>query len=183
MSRHLTRTSRARWLARAGALLVPLVAMGCTASDDEPVGGELLAQVETAEIDDRSHVEGSVDYDSVPPLGGPHAPVWANCGFYEQALPNELAVHSMEHGAVWIAYPEDGDVDTERLRELTVGQPDVLVGPSPDVDTVTATAWGAQLEVDDADDPALSAFIEAYVRGPNTPEPGAPCSGGVGEPS
>lgn len=184
MSRHVPRTSRSRWQGPVAVLLMPLAAMGCTASDDETADGDLLSQVVTAEVDDRSHVEGPVDYDRVPPLGGPHAPVWANCGFYtDQVVPAELAVHSMEHGAVWIAYPEDGDVDTERLRELTIGQPDVLVGPSPDVDTVTATAWGAQLDVDGADDPALAAFIETYVRGPDTPEPGAPCSGGAGEPS
>lgn len=69
----------------------------------------------TAEVDDRSHVDGPVGYNRVAPLGGPHAPAWANCGFYaDQGVPAELAVNSMEHGAVWIAYPEDGDVDTER---------------------------------------------------------------------
>ena len=184
MSRDLPRTSRTRWLELVAVLLVPLAAVGCTTGDGEPADGDLLAQVVTADIDDRSHVDGPVDYDQLPPLGGPHAPVWANCGFYpEQVVPAEFAVHSMEHGAVWIAYPEDGDVDVERLRELTTGQPDLLVAPSPDVDAVTATAWGAQLEVDGVDDPALPAFVEAYVRGPNTPEPGAPCSGGVGEPS
>lgn len=181
MPRHLPK-SRFHWV--VVVLLVSLFTAACTANGQEPAAEDLLGQVVTAEIDDRSHVEGAVDYDRVPPLGGPHAPVWANCGFYlGQVVPPELAVHSMEHGAVWIAYPDGGDVDTERLREFTVGQPDVLVAPSTAVSGVVATAWGAQLEVGSADDPALAAFIESYVRGPNTPEPGAPCSGGVGEPS
>lgn len=164
---------------------VAVVTAGCSTGVDDAQGSgvELLDEVETVQIDDRSHVDGEVDYDRVPPLGGAHAPAWANCGFYEgQVVPSEFAVHSMEHGAVWVAYPESGDVDIDALRELTVGQPDVLVSPSPDVDGLVATAWGAQLAVEGPDDPALAAFIESYVRGPETPEPGAPCSGGVGEP-
>lgn len=181
--RRRTRHRRPLWLL--------LVVTGSVVTGCGPSGGEgqtsdsgLLDAVESVQVDDRSHVDGPVDYDRVPPLGGPHASVWANCGFYEgQFVPYELAVHSMEHGAVWVAYPESGSVDIDALRELTTGQPDVLVSPSPDVDGLVATAWGAQLEVDGPDDPALAAFIERYVRGPETPEPGAPCSGGAGEPS
>lgn len=163
-----------------------VAATACSSSGQEASTSDdgLLESVRTTEIEDRSHVEGRVDYDEVPPLGGPHAPSWANCGVYtEQAVPSEFAVHSMEHGAVWITYPQDGDVDVEALRDLVVGQSHVLVSPSPKVDELTATAWGAQLVLDGVDDPALPAFIEAYVQGPQTPEPGAPCSGGVGEPA
>lgn len=174
------------------AMMVLLAATACGSGGDatspadeaSPADDALLDEVRTAEIEDRSHVEGSVDYDEVPPLGGPHNPAWANCGVYmDQVVPTEFAVHSMEHGAVWIAYPEGGDVDVEALRDLAVGQSHVLVSPSPEVEDLTATAWGAQLVLDGADDPALLAFIEAYVQGPQTPEPGAPCSGGVGEPA
>ncbi|HET9972943.1 MAG TPA: DUF3105 domain-containing protein [Streptosporangiaceae bacterium] len=27
-----------------------------------------------------------------------------NCGIYDQPVPNERAVHNMEHGAIWITY-------------------------------------------------------------------------------
>lgn len=165
-------------------VLGPMVA-GCSQSGDEgTIDDAALDGVRTVEIDDASHVDGPVDYEEVPPLGGPHNPGWANCGFYgDQVVPNEFAVHSMEHGAVWITYPEGASIDTGALQELTVGQSHVLVSPSQDAEQLTATAWGVQLELDGVDDPALPAFIEAYVQGPQTPEPGAPCSGGVGEPS
>ena len=42
--------------------------------------------------------------------------------------------------------------------------------PSP----VVLSAWGRQLGVDSAADPAVAAFVRAFSQGPQTPEPGAP---------
>jgi hypothetical protein len=50
--------------------------------------------------------------------------------------------------------------------------------PSP----VVASAWGKQLRLDGAGDPRLERFVSAFQQGPQTPEPGAACTGGVGEP-
>jgi hypothetical protein len=44
------------------------------------------------------------------------------------------------------------------------------------------SAWGHQLSVDSAADPRVEEFITAYVQGPQTPEPGAPCTGGLTAP-
>jgi hypothetical protein len=56
---------------------------------------------------DREHVDGNVDYPTDPPIGGDYNEVWANCKFYAEVIPNENAVHSLEHGAVWVAYSPD----------------------------------------------------------------------------
>jgi hypothetical protein len=42
---------------------------------------------------------------------------------------------------------------------------------------VVASAWGKQLRLKSVDDPKLQEFIRAYRKGPQTPEPGAPCTG------
>jgi hypothetical protein len=47
---------------------------------------------------------------------------------------------------------------------------------------VVASAWGKQLRVTTANDPALANFVRVYQAGPQTPEPGAPCTVGVGRP-
>jgi hypothetical protein len=47
---------------------------------------------------------------------------------------------------------------------------------------VVASAWDKQLRVDSAKDPRLEQFISAYQQGSQTPERGAACSSGVGEP-
>ncbi|MCA1688251.1 MAG: DUF3105 domain-containing protein, partial [Actinobacteria bacterium] len=64
-----------------------------------------------------AHTEADVDYAQTPPAGGEHNPVWQNCGFYEEPVRDELAVHSLEHGAVWITYlPDLPQDEIERLR-------------------------------------------------------------------
>lgn len=132
----------------------------------------------------RNHTGEPVSYPQTPPVGGPHNPVWQNCGFYSEPVRNENAVHSMEHGAVWITYRPDlpgGQVET--LRDLAQGRNYVLVSPYPGLPSpVVASAWGKQLQLDSADDPRLEQFVSSYSQGPQTPEPGATCSGGVGSP-
>jgi hypothetical protein len=129
-------------------------------------------------------VPGPVSYPQTPPAGGQHNPIWQNCGIYDQPVANEQAVHSLEHGAVWITYqPDLGEGDVNQLRELVRGRSHALLSPYPDLPTpVVASAWGVQLKLDGASDPRLPFFIEKYHNGPQTPEPGAPCSGGAGEP-
>jgi hypothetical protein len=90
-------------------------------------------------------------------------------------------VHSLEHGAVWISYRPD--LPAEQVRALTDLAKDrayVLLSPNPrQAAPVDATAWGTQLALDTAGDPRLPAFVAKYTKGPQAPEPGASCTGGV----
>ncbi|AHY46970.1 Protein of unknown function (DUF3105) [Rubrobacter radiotolerans] len=131
------------------------------------------------------HTEGTVEYAQNPPAGGEHHPNWQNCGFYTQPVRNETAVHSLEHGAVWITYSPDLPADQlETIGQLATNQSYVLASPYEDLPSpIVASAWGYQLQLDSANDPALEQFLRAYVQGPQTPEPGAACTGGVGTPS
>jgi Protein of unknown function (DUF3105) len=131
------------------------------------------------------HTEGAVDYAQSPPAGGEHNPIWQNAGFYEEPVRNETAVHTLEHGAVWITYsPYLPQEDKSRIRELVSGQECVLASPYPGLDApVVASAWGKQIRLGGADDPDLERFIRAYKQGPQTPEPGAACTGGLADPA
>ena len=131
------------------------------------------------------HTEGSVNYAQTPPAGGEHNPAWQNAGFYDQPVKNENAVHTLEHGAVWITYSPNLPRDqVSELRNLSDSRDCILVSPYKGLDSpVLASAWGKQLRLDGANDPALKQFVSNYMRGPQTPEPGASCTGGVGTPS
>ena len=129
------------------------------------------------------HTGGDVDYDQTPPAGGPHNPVWQNCGYYDKPVRDESAVHSLEHGAVWITYsPDLPQKQVNELKNIAQSESYVLVSPYPDLPDntpVVASAWGKQVGLDGANDPDLESFIQAYQQGPQTPEPGAVCTGGT----
>ena len=55
-----------------------------------------------------------------------------------------------------------------------------LRGGKLSMSPVVATAWGRQLAQDSVDLPRLSAFVDTFAQGPQTPELGAPCTGGMG---
>jgi hypothetical protein len=132
----------------------------------------------------RNHVETPVKYaDSteLPPTGGSHNSAWENCGVYTQAVANEHAVHSLEHGAVWITYKPDLPADQVKvLASYASTNGYVLVSPYPGLAApITLQAWGRQLKVDSASDSRIKKFVDGYAQGPQTPEKGSACSGGT----
>lgn len=167
-----------------GALVAVLTGFGETTREipEGPRG------TSTFEVESRDHVEEPVDYSVNPPIGGDHAPVWANCGVYTTAVPPELAVHSMEHGAVWVTYPPSLGTDAEAqlqqvVKKSFVGKERfIILSPMDGIDELTLSAWGRQLRVDSADDPRVVEFLDAFAGGEQAPEPGYPCSGGIGQP-
>ncbi len=125
---------------------------------------------------DAGHREGPLTYPQVPPVGGIHNPVWVPCRFYDHAVPNEMAVHSLEHGAIWITYRPDLPQDqVDLLAALAASRKDVLVSrwdeglPSP----LVVTGWGRQLKLTEATDPRLREFVRLYAN--QGPEINAPC--------
>jgi hypothetical protein len=129
----------------------------------------------------REHTTDPVEYEQSPPVGGAHDPAWQRCLVYDAPIRNEHAVHSLEHGAVWITYrPDLPEEDRDAVVAFAEGKPYVLASPFPGLeDSVVASAWGAQLRVSDVDDPRLQDFVDRYAG--NGPEPGAPCDNGVEE--
>lgn len=127
---------------------------------------------------DRTHVQGEVSYDELPPVGGRHANVWTACNgnVYDEPVINEQAVHSLEHGAVWITYapnlPED---QIEALKNKVRGY--TFMSPFPDqISPIMLTAWGNQLALESTDDPRIDTFLRKFRQGAQTPEPGATCN-------
>ena len=149
-----------------------------------PVFAAAPAGTESVFVRSRNHVDGPVTYEESPPVGGDHAPIWQNCGFYTAPIANENAVHSMEHGAVWITYRQDlPQSDRDELRRVAYSQIHILVTPYPDLQApVVASAWGRQIRLDGVRDPRLAQFLRAFRLGSQAPERGGPCTGGVGEP-
>ncbi|MCX4749787.1 DUF3105 domain-containing protein [Kitasatospora sp. NBC_01287] len=131
----------------------------------------------------RNHVQGTVNYAMTPPVGGDHNPVWLTCmgNVYDKPVTNENAVHSLEHGAVWVTYNGKATADDiKTLSDKVKVTPYSMMSPYPtETGTITLNAWGTQLVVDSATDPRVNEFFTKYVQGPQTQEPGASCSDGA----
>lgn len=132
----------------------------------------------------RDHTEEPVEYEQSPPVGGAHSATPLTCGVHPDAVTDENAVHSLEHGAVWITYQPDLDEqDVTSLNALVLSQDDttqrhLILSPyDGQPEPVMLTAWGRQLVADGVDDPRVQEFIDQYVLGRQAPETGSPCVG------
>jgi hypothetical protein len=126
-----------------------------------------------------THVEGTVEYEQTPPAGGDHSAIWLNCGIYDQPVPDENAVHSLEHGAIWVTY-DPAAVSSDDLAALEAQFPSsyVVLSPYEGLDSpIVLSAWNTQLKIDSADDERIGEFFTAFWRSQTAPEPNALCSG------
>ncbi|MEZ4495267.1 MAG: DUF3105 domain-containing protein [Thermomicrobiales bacterium] len=126
-----------------------------------------------------SHTESPVVYDQTPPVGGAHDSVWYTCQYYDTAIRTENAVHSLEHGAIWITFDPNLPNDQKNaIKNIADEQGYILASPMEGLPApVVASSWNHQILLQDANDDDLKRFIATYKQGPDTPEPGASCSG------
>jgi len=145
------------------------------------------------------HVTTPVKYSVLPPVGGPHNPIWMNAGVYTKPVPTERAVHNLEHGAVWITY--DPNLPKAEVKQLTafvtkqtlIAEPATEVGfagesnryvdltpwasntlPTP----IVISSWGYQLRVTSPTDPRLQQFVDTFrYKQKYSPEFGGPVDG------
>ncbi|WP_244927712.1 DUF3105 domain-containing protein [Nocardioides sp. W7] len=160
----------------AGAIAVPVSLL----ADEPPPDLSEVVVVEDLRTD---HLDDDISYPTTPPIGGPHADVWLDCGAYDVPVRNENAVHDLEHGSVWITYRSGlSDDDVEVLADLL--PQNGILSPYDDLPApVVVTVWGRQLRLDGADDERLPLFIDEYAGGVTAPEPGVTCAGGIPDPT
>jgi len=159
-------------------LLLSLLPLALAACGDKGIEG-----VKTFKYEGGDHRSGSIQYAENPPAGGPHNPSWQDCGVYDQPLYDAYAVHSLEHGAVWITYrPDLGAEGVAALKQLVDGRTYTLLSPRDGLPSpVVISAWNAQLTVESPTDERLKGFLDQYEQGATAPERGAACSGGYRE--
>ncbi|MFZ5479380.1 MAG: DUF3105 domain-containing protein [Myxococcota bacterium] len=169
--------------------MAPLILLAC--ASEEPV----VEACETCDGDCEeasfpvgaaSHVEGEVDYEQVPPVGGDHAGCWATWGVHDEAVPDETWVHNLEHGGVVFLWDcADCEADVAALNEWVAAleQGSALSTPYPEMDAAfAAVSWGHRLLLGCLDLDAFQAFYDANLD--QSPEPGVrvePTCGDTGE--
>ncbi|MFP5371225.1 MAG: DUF3105 domain-containing protein, partial [Actinomycetes bacterium] len=114
---------------------------------------EEIDGITTAEYEAGQHVGTTVAYAESPPVGGEHDPVWADCTgtVYDVDIRHENAVHSLEHGAVWVTYDPDevSEEEIATLSQLVEGESGRMLSPYVGLDSpVSLQSWNHQLKVD-----------------------------------
>jgi hypothetical protein len=140
-----------------------------------------VADVKTYDYTSGQHVSTTVSYTESPPVGGPHDNEWADCTgtVYDVDIRHENAVHSLEHGAVWITYDparvSGGDLDT--LKKLVTGKQGMMMSPYAGLTSpVSLQSWNHQLFVDSVTDKRIQQYADFMVLNSTyTPEAGATC--------
>lgn len=163
------------WL--AVGLSVVLTGAGLVAAFTVPERDTPVSEVREYTIPSRNHVL-EPHWSTVPPVGGEHAPEWLQCGVYDRPVDEGLAVHALEHGAVWITH--DPTLDADDIARLAAKLPEEgILSPHPDLPgPVVVSVWGRQLVLKGASDAGLDAFLTEYADGHTAPEHRASCQGG-----
>jgi hypothetical protein len=131
----------------------------------------------------QKHVDTAISYPdegTTPPDGGEHNSVPQSCQVYTSAIAPEHAVHSLEHGAVWVTYNPDklSEKDLAELKKLVDGDPYRLMSPYPGLKSaISLQAWGEQVFVDKVSDKRVKRFLDLFTNGPQTKEKGSTCVG------
>jgi hypothetical protein len=153
-----------------------------TAENQDP--STKIPGIQVVKYEGGQHIDPNVQvaYTHSPPFGGTHDYSWAACNgvVYPNPVRSENLVHSLEHGAVWIAYnPEQvTGAALTTLQSKVQSQPYTVMSPYPGLDQpISLQSWGHQLKLSDADDPRIDQFIAALRQNQYAfPEPGASCN-------
>lgn len=132
------------------------------------------ASVGTAYPDQgRDHIvsgQPHLPYNSNPPTSGWHNPAPAPWGFYPNELPDEVLVHNLEHGGIWISYHDPNDTEVaDKLLALSKRFPrKVIITLRQKNDSrIALAAWTWLLKLDHYDEKQIIDFINAHInRGP-----------------
>lgn len=134
-------------------------------------------EIEEFDVDtEPKHVEDGTDitYETTPPTSGDHYATPADAGFYDTAIPEEQAVHNLEHGQVVIWYSPDAPQETiDAIQSVVDDEPIGLVAVPydsvPSGSEVSFSAWGASQSCADFSNDVLNQFRATYQgRGPES---------------
>ena len=127
---------------------------------------------ESFSTEGRDHVaDGTkVEYKTNPPTSGSHYAIPSNWGIIGHEIPDEAAVHNLEHGGVWISYkPDISDSAKKKLEEIAKsGGGKILMTPRAKNDRdLAAVSWGRVYKFDlnqdgSFDESAVKNFIKKY---------------------
>ena len=133
------------------------------------------------EEQNREHIAVGAEHpahNSNPPSGGWHYSLTSRKGFFDEPIPDENAIHNLEHGDVWIAYhPRISEDAKKELKKF--GFSKIVITPREANETdIALVAWervdAFNLENGVVPDARIHDFIKRYRnKGPEKIPAGA----------
>jgi hypothetical protein len=102
-------------------------------------------------------------YNSDPPTSGPMWGSVAGPGIKSAQVPDELVIHSLEHGAAVVWYKSDlPQADVARVTEaFNAASGKKIMSPRANLDVpVALTSWNYLLKLDSIDEVVITEFID-----------------------
>jgi hypothetical protein len=164
-------------------VLVGVVAVAIVTGGGGVTVGTLIPDAGALHIAEGTRGSG---YTSVPATSGQH---WSSAasptgwGVYQVAVPQERALHNLEHGGIVIWYQPDqlspdaiAELEDWAREQVRGDRFKVLVAPWPGDDfdhPIAVTAWRYLLYQDALDLDEIEDFVGAHYEGRFAPEPNA----------
>ena len=122
----------------------------------------------------REHVAlgTAFNYNSNPPTSGPHHVNPAEWGVYSEEIPDQVLIHNLEHGGIWIAYkPGIGPAVAARLDAIAkeFGRKVIMAPRSANDADIALAAWNYldKFSQTEFSEERVRKFIQAHInRGP-----------------
>lgn len=126
----------------------------------------LEGKVQEFPIEGREHISRAtpVTYNTNPPTSGDHFAEAESWGVYGKEIEDKAAVHSLEHGGIWISYKDVDEETVKALNELGRENPQsVVVSPRAGNDTpIAVVSWGRMMKLDKLDKTLIQKYIDTY---------------------
>lgn len=159
------------WILFAAPSLVVVLVFAIVAALNLPGGGGSgQSTAQSFPIQGTQHIregESHPQYNSNPPTSGWHYEREASWGVHESEIPDEQAVHNLEHGGIWITYqPTLDQAAVEKLKGLTRQyRSKVLLTPRANNDVrIALAAWGKLDTMDSFDEARILSFVRSFVN-------------------
>jgi hypothetical protein len=115
----------------------------------------------------------AIPYPSYPPTSGPHWPASTSWGFHTESVPDERAVHNLEHGGVVASYNNVPPASLSALQALLTtypkdkyGEVKLVIRPYDKIapGTIVLTAWDWIDELSAYDEARVRRFLDAHLN-------------------
>lgn len=104
-------------------------------------------------------------YLSNPPVSGWHYQETAPWGIREEEISDQILIHNLEHGGIWISYFPDAPPEVvDALKAIVRKYKDkvVLTPRSANDSLIALAAWGRLDKFNYLDEARITKFIKAY---------------------